>query len=218
MIWVLLITSEMLWSQEFNPGKERWQVKTSLIQNSEKKDISLVELLHLQAPIQSYQNNIRSEFENQRFPASIGRHHLREGDIITTYGYILLVAIEKNKKGEDGDYHIQIRTSPLWADSCLIIEATFPPFIKGNSALQDSCRKVRAFIDHFILKGKKKVCFGTDGFPAPYAKITGQLFFDAFHMNTIPRGKQNCVTKNKMKSYTCWEIHPIIAISIINKK
>jgi len=217
-IWILLIASDILWGQKFNPGKERWQIKTSVTRIYEKKDISLIELLQLQAPIQNYQKNIRFEFQDQRFPASIGRHHLREGDIITTYGYILLVAIEKNKKGEDGDYHIQIRTSPLWADSCLIIEATFPPFINGNNALQDSCRKVRDFFDHFILKGKSKVCFGTNGFPAPYVKITGQLFFDAYHMNTPPRGKQNCINQNKMKSYTCWEIHPIIAISMVKNK
>jgi hypothetical protein len=98
-----------------------------------------------------------------------------------------------------------------------VVEATFPPFITGNKALQDSCKKVRDFFDKYVLKGKKKACFGSNDAHAPYVKITGQLFFDAFHMNTPPRGKQNCVTKEKMKSYTCWEIHPILSIGFVMK-
>jgi hypothetical protein len=98
-----------------------------------------------------------------------------------------------------------------------VVEATFPPFIPGNQPLQDSCRKVRDFFDHYILNGRKKVCFGTNGTAAPYVRITGQLFFDAHHMTTPPRGKQNCITNEKMKSYTCWEIHPVMAISFIRK-
>jgi len=215
----LLITiSNFLSGQEFNPGKERWPVKTSVTYLRPVKEISLQELLNLPVPILRYSKNLRDEYQDQRFPDTVGKHHLREGDIVTTSGYILLIALEKDKNGADADYHIQIRTSAKWADSCLVVEATFPPFITGNKALQDSCRKVRDFVDHYILKGKKKACFGTDGASAPYVKITGQLFFDAFHMTTPPRGKQHCITKEKMKSYTCWEIHPIMAIGFILKK
>jgi len=215
----LLITiSNLLCGQGFNPGKERWSVKTSVTHFRPVKEIGLQELLNLPPPIRKYSKNSREEYQNQRFPDTVGKHHLREGDIVTTYGYILLAAVEKDKNGEDGDYHVQIRTTSTWADSCLVVEATFPPFIEGNKALQDSCRKVRDFFDHHILKGKKKACFGTDDVTAPYVKITGQLFFDAHHMTTLPRGKQNCITKEKMKSYTCWEIHPIMAIGFIRKK
>lgn len=217
--FILLNTiSTYLSGQEFNPGKERWPIKTSVTHFRPVKEISLQELLNLPIPILRYSKNLRDEYQDQRFPDTIGKHHLREGDIVTTYGYILLAAVEKDKNGEDGDYHVQIRTTSKWADSCLVVEATFPPFIEGNKALQDSCRKVRDFFDRYILKGKKKACFGTDGASAPYVKITGQLFFDAFHMTTPPRGKQSCITKEKMKSYTCWEIHPIMAIGFIRKK
>jgi hypothetical protein len=215
---LLISISNLLSGQGFSPGKERWPVKTSVTHFRPVKIITLQELLNLPDPILRYSKNLRAEYQDQRFPDTVGKHHLREGDIVTTYGYILLAAVEKDKNGEDGDYHVQIRTSSKWADSCLVIEATFPPFIPGNKALQDSCRKVRDFFDSHILKGKKKACFGYDGASAPYVKITGQLFFDAFHMNTQPRGKQHCTTKEKMKSYTCWEIHPVIAISFIRKK
>jgi hypothetical protein len=217
--FVILITiSTYVCSQGFNPGKERWPVKTNVTHFRPVKEIGLQELLHLPVPILKYSKNLRDEYQDQRFHDTVGKHHLREGDIITTYGYILLAAVEKDKNGEDGDYHVQIRTSSKWADSCLVIEATYPSFITGNKALQDSCRKVRDFFDRYILKGKKKACFGNDGTSAPYVRITGQLFFDAFHMNTQPRGKQNCITKERMKSYTCWEIHPIMAIGFIRKK
>jgi len=217
--FVLLNTiSTYLSGQEFNPGKERWPVKTSVTHLRPVKEISLQELLNLPVPILRYSKNEREEYQDHRFPDTVGKHHLQEGDIVSTYGYILLAAVEKDKNGEDGDYHVQIRTSSKWDDSCLVIEATFPPFITGNKALQDSCHKVRDFFDHYVLKGKKKACFGTDGASAPYVKITGQLFFDAFHMTTPPRGKQHCITKEKMKSYTCWEIHPIMSIGFIRKK
>ena len=215
----LLITiSTLLSGQEFNPGKERWTVKTSVNQFRPVKEIALGELLTLPVPIIKYSGKSREEYQDQRFPDTVGRHHLREGDIVTTYGYLMLAAVEEDKNGEDGDYHVQIRIKSTWGDSCLVVEATYPPFIIGNKALQDSCKKVRDFFDRYILKRMKKACFGSDGITAPYVKITGQLFFDAYHMTTPPRGKQNCITKEKMKSYTCWEIHPIIAISFIRKK
>jgi hypothetical protein len=204
--------------QELSPGKERWPVKTSVSHFRPVKEIRLQELLNLPPPIVKYSKIQKEEYQDQRFPDTVGRHHLREGDIVTTYGYLMLAALEKDKNGEDGDYHVQIRTTSKWGDSCFVVEATFPSFIMNNKALQDSCRRVRDFFDHHIMKGQKKTCFGTDGIPAPYVKITGQLFFDAFHMKTQPRGKQNCITKEKMKSYTCWEIHPILSIGFVRKK
>ena len=39
-----------------------------------------------------------------------------------------------------------------------------------------------------------------------YVKVTGQLFFDAVHLNEKPRGKKG------MHSYTEWELHPVMNI------
>jgi hypothetical protein len=213
---MLVMTSGLLCAQEFSPGKERWPVKTSVTHFKPVTEISLRELLNLPSPIQKYTKNERADYQDQRFPGKVGKRQLQEGDIVTVYGYILLAAIEKDKNGEDGDYHVQIRPTSAWGDSCLVVEATYPPFIHGNKALQDSCRKVRNFFDHNILNGLKKACFNSNS--APYVRITGQLFFDAHHMTTAPRGKQNCTTKEKMKSYTCWEIHPILTIGFVRRK
>jgi hypothetical protein len=205
-------------AQQFNPGKERWPVKTSVTHFHPVTEVRLQELMDLPAPIRKYSKKSREDHYDQRFEEAVGAFPLHEGDIVTTYGYLLLAAVEQDKNGEDGDYHVQIRTASEWADSCFIVEATWPPFIKGNKALQDSCRKVRDFFDKNILKGHKKVCYGSSDARSPYVKITGQLFFDAHHMTTAPRGKQNSVTKEPMKSYTCWEIHPIISIAFARKK
>ena len=204
--------------EQFNPGKERWPVKTSVVSFHPVKEISLHELLELPSPLQKYTKIDREEYQDERMPAEVGKHKLKEGDIITTYGYILLAAVEQDKNGTDGDYHVQIRLTPDWDDSCFIVEATYPPFIKRNNALHDSCTKVREFFDKNILKGRKKVCYGSDDALSPYVKITGQLFFDAHHLTTAPRGKQNSVTKEKMKSYTCWELHPIVSIAFARKQ
>jgi hypothetical protein len=147
-ILVLVITPISIWGQKYSPGKERWQGKTCITHFDPPKEGSLNELLHLR-PVRNYSYNLISKIEGQRFPDSIGRHHFRKGDMITISGFILLVAIEKNRKGG--------------------------------------------------------IPYSTKSHP----------FFDAYLMNTLPRGKQNDITHEKMKSYTCWEIHPIIAINII---
>ena len=215
-LFLLITISNLLCGQGFNPGKERWPVKTSIKEFLPVIEVDLRELLNLPVPIRTYSKDARKKYQDQRFPETVGTLQLKEGDIVTTTGYILLVALEKDKNGSDADYHIQMRTTSDWTDSCLVIEATYPPFINGNSALQDSCRKVRDFFDRYILKSRKKACFGNNGIPATYVKITGQLFFDAFHVNTPPRGKQN-TAKEKIKSYSCWEIHPITSISFIKE-
>jgi hypothetical protein len=204
-------------AQEFTPGKERWLVKTSVPGMHPVKHIALKELLNLPPPVTTLHKGELEEYQDQRFVNPVGNHQLKEGDLISTEGYILLVALEKNDKGADADYHVQIRTAPEWSDTCLIVEATWPPFILNDPVLRDSCRKVRDFFDDFILKGKKKTDFGSGDDPAPRVKITGQLFFDASHLNSPPRGKQNH-HKQKMKSYTCWELHPIISIGFITGK
>ena len=201
----------------FTPGKERWPIKTSVTHFTPVKHAALREIMDLTNPVKEVRGQLRKEYQDKRFPGLVGKKNFREGDIISTTGYILLAAIEKDKNGEDGDIHVQVRISSNWADSCLIVEATYPPFIKGNQRLQDSCKKVRDFFEEMILCGKNIIGFGTHGKKAPLVQITGQLFFDAHHMNSVPRGKSNPKTKEKMHSYSCWELHPVISISEIRK-
>ncbi len=217
LAFITLCIAALPGNPELNPGKERWPVKTSITHFKPVVEVTLRELLNLPNPIKKYGKRAGEAFLTERFPNAVGPKNLKEGDIVTVYGYIMLAALECDKDGEDGDYHVQIRPVNYWSDSCLVVEVPYPPFIHGNKMLQDSVQAVRNFFDEKILKGKKHASFGTEEKPALLVKITGQLFFDAHHINTDPRGKQNSDTKEKMKSYTCWEIHPVFSVSPAGK-
>jgi hypothetical protein len=216
-LFPVIFLALLLPPQDMNPGKERWTVKTSVTHFKPAVEIPLRQLLTLPDPIKKFSGKSREKYQEQLIPSTVGASKLKEGDIVTVYGYIMLAALECDDNGQDGDYHIQIRPVGYWSDSCLVVEVPFPPFIKGNKMLKDSVQAARDFFDDKILKGKKHACFGTKNKPAPFVRITGQLFFDAHHINTEPRGKQNSDTKQKMKSYTCWEIHPVFSVSTARK-
>jgi len=196
---------------DFNPGKHRWSIKTSIPKNRVYRISTFDELLRLPYPIKK--DHIKYQFT--RIPFPVGDKFLKEGDIVTIYAYIHLVATEKDEKNRDGDYHIQVLGSSGWKDSCLIVEVPIPDFVK-NKALSDSCAKVRKFIRHHMLFGKEPAIEGTILLHPAYVKITGQLFLDSAHLGNKPRGKRNRDTGEPMKSYTCWEIHPVIHIEFAN--
>lgn len=193
---------------ELNPGVARWSIKTSLPKKLNKVTIPLTELLSLDNPIESY---TVKEHGNKRINNAVQRG-LKEGDIVTTRGYLHLIALENDSKNHrDGDYHIQIRATPEWKDSCLIIEIPYPNerFVKDEK-LREKCRVVREFVKEKFLRGKEP-CAGNIMKHKMYVEITGQLFFDAPHLKGHPRGKKG------MKSYTCWEIHPVTSIRFVKE-
>ncbi len=196
---------------DLKPGKDRWSIKTSIPDHQVRKTIALIDLLKLPAPVENYNRN---QYNENRIADSVklnGKYY-REGDIITTFGYIHLVALEKDEKKSDGDYHIQILPGKEWTDSCLIIEVPYPEFVKNDSGLKDSVSKARNFVNETILKGHDFNTKGKAITPAIYVKITGQLFFDGIHLNSgTLRGKHDKKTNRPMHSYTCWEIHPVIS-------
>jgi hypothetical protein len=202
--------------EDLMPGKERWKIKTSVPAHSAAKKISLTDLLKLPAPIYKYSHD---RFNTSRIMDSVEYNgtYYKEGDIITTTGYIHLVALEKDEKKTDGDYHIQVLPGPDWVDSCLIIEIPFHKFIEHDELLKEEVKKARKYVYKEILKGKENPRGKTIS-PAAYVKITGQLFFDGSHLHGSYRGKQNPDTKQPMKSYTCWEIHPVMEIEAATHK
>jgi len=217
---VITIISSCNYAQQtgdLKPGKERWEIKTSILNDAPRKSIDLKNLLKLPNPIE---NSGRKSYEENRIPDSVeynGKYY-KEGDIITTYGYIHVVALEKDKNKRDGDYHIQILPGKDWADSCLIIEVPYPEFILNNEALKDSVTKARKFIDDQVLKGIDSNTRGKAISPAVYVKITGQLFFDGVHLNSGNlRGKSVGNVNKRMHSYTCWEIHPVMSFKLIQE-
>lgn len=187
---------------DVSPGVDRWSIKTSMLKKSKSRFVPLRELLALPNPI----SQESEASDTGRIPTKVGSRNLREGDFVRTTGWLHLVALERaSGTKRDGDYHIQIRTDSTWGDTCLVVEAPYPDFVDDPS-LKNSSSDVRAFIREKLLKNKEPGASGNIMTHAVYVTLKGQLFFDASHLTGPPRGKQ------AMRSYTPWEIHPIVSI------
>jgi hypothetical protein len=190
---------------DLEPGVERWAIKTSLAANPRSKSSTLDKLLALPNPV----NKVKDAPDSERIAKTVGG--LKEGDIVTIKGWLLLVALEDDaKKHRDGDYHIQIRPTGDWADSCLVVEIPFPDFIE-DADLKDKCSQARQFVKSKLLKNKEPGTAGNKMTHPVFVTITGQLFFDATHLKGNPRGKRG------MHSYTCWELHPVTSMAFAPK-
>jgi hypothetical protein len=206
-VFVFLFGSQMFAQQHLAPGIERWAIKTSIPSHPKRKTVPLNELLALPNPIDKED----PRYETKRIPVPVGSHSLKEGEVITTTGWLHLVALEDDSQTHrDGDYHLQIRTSPTWADTCLIIEVPFAQYV-SNQALAQQCGAVRQFIKEKILKGQEPGTRGNRLDHPVYVTVKGQLFFDASHVKGEARGKRG------MTSYTPWELHPVYSIKFAAK-
>ena len=106
-----------------HPGVERWTVKTSLPNNPGKaRTVALADLLSFGEPdVNPKVTKNDARFQKARIPPFPNSLNISEGELITTTGWLHLVAGES-----DGDYHIQISASPTDGNHCLIIEVPCP--------------------------------------------------------------------------------------------
>jgi hypothetical protein len=201
----LFISSSISQAQSLEPGVYRWAIKTSVVSWAPKKKATLDALLSLDNPVST-----RSQVPaDSRMAKTVDG--LKEGDIITITGWLFLVALEDDpKKHRDGDFHIQIRNNPDWADSCLIVEIPDSDFV-SDPQLKQKCAQAREFVVSRLLNGKQPTTAGNKMTHPVFVTITGQLFFDGEHMSGPPRGKRG------MHSYTCWELHPVMNMSFAPK-
>jgi hypothetical protein len=190
------------------PGVERWPIKTSTLDGGTSgKPAMLADLLGLENATDVKKNDQR--FKEARIPgeqASIGK----EGDLVTTTGWLHLVALE-----DDGDYHIQISDSQTDGNNCLIIETPKDDseFVKDDAKLIEHAAAVRLFIRKNLLHDATKEPSGTGNKMAhpPFVRVTGALFYDDAHVGDQPRGKKG------MKAATLWELHPVVSIAFAPK-
>ena len=84
------------------------------------------------------------EMDHARYPAAASAPGLVEGDIISTTGWIHLIAAEA-----DGDYHIQIAGTDKSMARCFIVEAPRPAkkFVKDDRVLQATASVRQALLD-----------------------------------------------------------------------
>lgn len=200
LVAVLLIPITESRAACHEPGHARWAVKSSVPTGadlSHPTHIALADLLTLGEPVPPVTKD-DARYSKKRIPAFDNPLHLKEGDIVQTEGWLYLVATESN----DCEYHIQIANDSLNGSPCTIVEvpkATAKSV--PNAALRAKIKSVRNLVKANILNGKiSKVLT-----KAIYVRVTGQLFYDDYHIGDAPRGKHG------MKAANLWELHPLVA-------
>jgi hypothetical protein len=123
---------------------------------------------------------------------------LFEGQIITTYGHVQLVAFEA-----DGDLHVQLVDNP-GDKTCFIVEIPDPTYVEAGIAAR--VKAARAAVLQAV--GKPKLQLGGVVAPLemPFVTVTGQLFFDDAHIGGAKRGKRG------VKAGTLFELHPVLDV------
>jgi hypothetical protein len=188
-------------AQTEKPGVERWPIKTSVPDGASKaQTAALADLLALKDVAGVAKDD--SRYQSARLPAQAGAK-FNEGDLLTTTGYLHLVALET-----DGDYHIQISATADSGDNCLIVEVPNPdPAYVKTASLFPEFEAVRTLIKTKMLAGKDPSSSGSVMQHPVFVTVTGVLFYDDSHVGDLPRGKRG------MHAATLWELHPVTALA-----
>ena len=197
------------------PGTERWPVKTSVPDGTDftaAKTLGLNDLLALAQPTDVQHNDPR--YQDARIPKSSNSSDVKEGDLVTTTGFLYLVATET-----DCDYHIQISNQPRTTtdhptanDDCIVVEAPRPDLVP-SADLQQKVTALRDYIKTKIMRGAEPSNNGSVMIHSVCVRVTGQLFYDDAHVGK--GGKVELRGKKGMHSQTLWELHPITDFQIV---
>ncbi len=191
------------------PGslQARWPIKTSLETGSgtaHPRHVTFATLAALGTVPGVKPRDAR--YADERIPTAVDGLH--EGDIVTTEGYVHLVAFEA-----DGDYHIQFTDSPTSGNHCVIAEMPLDSAaFEDVASLRTRFGPLRQLLREKLLHGTATE-FQEGGnwmTGKAYMSITGQLFFDDWHVGQPPRGKSP--NHHAGHAATLWEIHPITDI------
>lgn len=188
-------------AQATAPANGRAAVKTSIAADAPKRTILLVALLDLKDVPGVSRNDPR--FANARIAGFDNPAHLEEGDLVTTTGWIHVVAATPG-----GGYQIQISASRESGAPCMIAEvpAAGPARI-GSARLREDAARIREWIRARLFRGGDASPRGSVMTHPVYVTITGQLFYDDAYVGEPPRGKKN------MKASTLWELNPVTGLA-----
>ncbi|HSU17878.1 hypothetical protein [Longimicrobium sp.] len=180
----------------------RWQVKTTLAAEADPAHGARVPLGDLLAlPDAPGVGKSDGRYQTARIPEPIGRAGMREGQIVTTRGWLHLVA-----HPADDDYHLQLTTSRADGNHCLIVEIPDPQKV-GDARLRPLVEAARQWVRDHALAGDRPKKKGTELDTPIYVTVTGALFYDDAHVGEPPRGKRGQLAA------TLWEIHPVTSIT-----
>jgi len=143
-------------------------------------------------------NKSDARFQAARIPKFDNPLGVAEGDILSTVGWLHLVAAE-----DDGDYHIQIsRTHDNdHGTDFLILEVPTPaPEFVADASVRPRLEAVRSLIRERMLRSREPSRSGSVLTHPACVEVAGQLFYDDPHVGHEPRGKKG------MKAATLWGI------------
>lgn len=217
-----VVTGAFVHAECTSPGKERWDIKSSVPAGAnldKPKRVKLTDLVKLKNP--PGVTNKEKEFDSKRIPGFENPLGVKEGDLVSITGFLFLVATEDN----DCEYHIQISATvpdftaassshPVILDDCIIVEVARPDAF-ADPKLSKAAETTRAWI-----REKLKLTSRTSGNEPSgggnmmqhpvFVRVSGQLFFDDAHLlkdgGSQPRGKHG------LRTNTLWELHPVTAI------
>jgi len=207
---LILCLAAGLQARTYKPGslKARWPVKTTLASGTSvthPREVLLSDLIALpDAPGVAAQD---ARYTSTRIPEAVDGLH--EGDLVRTEGWVHVIA-----EDDDGDYHIQVTNSRTSGNRCFIVELPKDQSaFEKNAAQRARCAKLRPFLRTSLLHdaGREPSKGGNWMVGECYMSITGQLFFDDWHVGGEARGVQP--GGHKGKAATLWELHPVTSIA-----
>jgi hypothetical protein len=138
--------------------------------------------------------------------AVASRSGLKEGDMITTQGYLRVIATEDSGKANEA-YVLQIAAHINGVDSCFVVK--IPSNQSGAMTTKETADNAKKFIKENLVKGKVP-CSGGNLMRNPvYVSITGKLAYNTGRAKVMRNMKDGNKVKRDMSAYTPWEIHSI---------
>jgi len=178
--------------------------KTS-IASKEGRNVKLIALTQLPLVDQMYDYK---RHDSKRFPIAF-RSGLKEGDAVTTEGYLHVVATEDSGK-QNETYCLQITVRSQYGDSCFIVK--IPSSDLSGMKMSASAINAKRFIRDQLVKGKAPSVGGNIVRKPVYVSVTGELAYDDVYAGAI-RGRNHVYPgKRGMHSYTAWQMSQVSRI------
>ena len=163
------------------------------------KRVSLGYILQFPLLERSYDNQLRT---TNHVPTD-AYSGFKEGDMITTHGYISLIAIEDSGTKNE-TYYIQLVANPYRKDSCLNIRITADQF--AGDARKKLTENARLFVREQLLSGKTPTRSGNVMQRPVFVSITGQLVYNSALAGAMRGPRPLYIGKKGVRSYIPWEI------------
>lgn len=170
---------------------------TDIVRNS--KSVKITDLVQLPLMDKMYDCKI----SNPKYYPYASKYGLKHGDMITTQGYLQVVATEDSGKVSES-YLLQLTVNTTKGDTCFMVRIPAEQLAKfgGKESLDNSKKFVRE-----LVKGRIP-CTGGNIIRKPvYVSVTGQLSYVGSRAANMRKEMVAAQGKRDMNSYTPWEIN-----------